>query len=108
MNGWMYLVIAGIAEVFMPRQCSGLRDYPDLPQYFCLTFIGVSMYFCPATRTIPVGTAYAVWVGIGALGTAAYGIIYLNEDKGLLRIACFGLILAGIIGLKILAGHKQL
>ncbi|MDV1381356.1 DMT family transporter, partial [Klebsiella michiganensis] len=54
------------------------------------------------------GTAYAVWVGIGALGTAAYGIIYLNEDKGLLRIACFGLILAGIIGLKILAGHKQL
>jgi len=61
-----------------------------------------------ATRTIPVGTAYAVWVGIGALGTAAYGIIYLNEDKGLLRIACFGLILAGIIGLKILAGHKQL
>ncbi|MBE0115489.1 QacE family quaternary ammonium compound efflux SMR transporter, partial [Klebsiella michiganensis] len=48
------------------------------------------------------------WGGIGALGTAAYGIIYLNEDKGLLRIACFGLILAGIIGLKILAGHKQL
>ncbi|WP_258923690.1 DMT family transporter [Klebsiella pneumoniae] len=76
---------------------------------FCLTFIGVSMYFLSlATRTIPVGTAYAVWVGIGALGTAAYGIIYLNEDKGLLRIACFGLILAGIIGLKILAGHKQL
>ncbi|WP_233759495.1 DMT family transporter [Leclercia sp. LSNIH3] len=72
-------------------------------------FIGVSMYFLSlATRTIPVGTAYAVWVGIGALGTAAYGIIYLNEDKGLLRIACFGLILAGIIGLKILAGHKQL
>ena len=71
--------------------------------------LGVSMYFLSlATRTIPVGTAYAVWVGIGALGTAAYGIIYLNEDKGLLRIACFGLILAGIIGLKILAGHKQL
>jgi quaternary ammonium compound-resistance protein SugE len=85
------------------------EDLPDLPQYFCLTFIGVSMYFLSlATRTIPVGTAYAVWVGIGALGTAAYGIIYLNEDKGLLRIACFGLILAGIIGLKILAGHKQL
>ncbi|MFY0830299.1 DMT family transporter [Klebsiella pneumoniae] len=85
---------------------SPTRIYPSI---FCLTFIGVSMYFLSlATRTIPVGTAYAVWVGIGALGTAAYGIIYLNEDKGLLRIACFGLILAGIIGLKILAGHKQL
>ncbi|MCA5461773.1 MULTISPECIES: DMT family transporter [Enterobacteriaceae] len=84
-------------------------DYLQQCRIFCLTFIGVSMYFLSlATRTIPVGTAYAVWVGIGALGTAAYGIIYLNEDKGLLRIACFGLILAGIIGLKILAGHKQL
>ena len=110
MNGSMYLVIAGIAEVFyaasMLRTEGFTRIYPSI---FCLTFIGVSMYFLSlATRTIPVGTAYAVWVGIGALGTAAYGIIYLNEDKGLLRIACFGLILAGIIGLKILAGHKQL
>ncbi|WP_154956468.1 DMT family transporter, partial [Klebsiella grimontii] len=102
MNGWMYLVIAGIAEVFyaasMLRTEGFTRIYPSI---FCLTFIGVSMYFLSlATRTIPVGTAYAVWVGIGALGigalgTAAYGIIYLNEDKGLLRIACFGLILAG-------------
>lgn len=47
MNGWMYLVIAGIAEVFMPRQCSGLRDLPGSTPVFCLTFIGVSMYFCP-------------------------------------------------------------
>lgn len=109
MNGWMYLVIAGIAEVFYAASMLRTEGFTDLPQYFCLTFIGVSMYFLsPATRTIPVGTAYAVWVRIGALGTAAYGIIYLNEDKGLLRIACFGLILAGIIGLKILAGHKQL
>ena len=81
MNGWMYLVIAGIAEVFyaasMLRTEGFTRIYPSI---FCLTFIGVSMYFLSlATRTIPVGTAYAVWVGIGALGTAAYGIIYLNE-----------------------------
>ncbi|MBE0017188.1 multidrug efflux SMR transporter [Raoultella planticola] len=79
MNGWMYLVIAGIAEVFyaasMLRTEGFTRIYPSI---FCLTFIGVSMYFLSlATRTIPVGTAYAVWVGIGALGTAAYGIIYL-------------------------------
>lgn len=109
MNGWMYLVIAGIAEVFYAASMLRTEGFTDLPQYFL-----PDIYRCEhvllslATRTIPVGTAYAVWVGIGALGTAAYGIIYLNEDKGLLRIACFGLILAGIIGLKILAGHKQL
>ncbi|RRF26894.1 DMT family transporter [Klebsiella pneumoniae] len=90
MNGWMYLVIAGIAEVFyaasMLRTEGFTRIYPSI---FCLTFIGVSMYFLSlATRTIPVGTAYGLG-RIGALGTAAYGIIYLNEDKGLLRIACF-------------------
>lgn len=111
MNGWMYLVIAGIAEVFyaasMLRTEGFTRIYPSI---FCLTFIGVSMYFLSlATRTIPCRNRLCrSGSGIGALGTAAYGIIYLNEDKGLLRIACFGLILAGIIGLKILAGHKQL
>lgn len=105
----MYLVIAGIAEVFyaasMLRTEGFTRSTPVfLPDIYRCEHVLLST----ATRTIPVGTAYAVWVGIGALGTAAYGIIYLNEDKGLLRIACFGLILAGIIGLKILAGHKQL
>lgn len=60
-----------------------------------------------ATRTIPVGTAYAVWVGIGALGTAIYGIAMLGEDRGALRILCFFLILAGIVGLKLLSVDKH-
>lgn len=55
-----------------------------------------------ATRTIPIGTAYAIWVGIGAVGTAAYGIFALGEGAGILRLVCFGLIIAGIVGLKIL------
>ena len=60
-----------------------------------------------ATRTIPVGTAYAVWVGIGALGTAVYGITILGEDRSAMRIFCFFLILAGIVGLKFLAAEKH-
>lgn len=56
-----------------------------------------------ATRTIPVGTAYAVWVGIGAAGTALYGVLALGEDRSLLRMLCFALIVAGIAGLKLLS-----
>ncbi|MGV8637096.1 DMT family transporter, partial [Pseudomonas aeruginosa] len=57
-----------------------------------------------AVRTLPVGTAYAVWVGIGALGTAVYGIIYLDEPADAARLACLGLILAGVVGLKLVSG----
>ncbi len=59
-----------------------------------------------ATRSIPVGTAYAVWVGIGAIGTAIYGMLMLGEDRSLLRVMCFLLILAGIVGLKLLSSSR--
>jgi len=54
-----------------------------------------------ALKSLPVGTAYAVWTGIGTLGTAALGIYLFNEPATLLRFSCIGLILSGIIGLKI-------
>ena len=54
-----------------------------------------------AVKSLPVGTAYAVWTGIGTVGTAALGIYLFNEPATLLRLACIGLILLGIIGLKI-------
>ena len=50
-----------------------------------------------------MGTAYAVWVGIGAVGTAVYGVVVLGEDSSVLRVLCFGLIIAGIVGLKLLS-----
>lgn len=85
----------------MPRTDGFTRLWPSL---FCAAFIAMSMYLLSlATRTIPVGTAYAVWVGIGAVGTAIYGMIALGEDSSLLRMLCFGLIIAGIGGLKLLS-----
>lgn len=107
--GWLYLVVAGLAEVFyaaaMPRTDGFTRLGPSL---FCLTFIGISMYFLSlATRSVPLGTAYAVWVGIGALGTAAYGIVMLGESRSLARMVCFMLILAGIVGLKLVSSQEQ-
>lgn len=102
--GWAYLVAAGICEIFyavaMPRTNGFTKLYPSL---FCLAFIVASMYLLSlSVRTIPVGTAYAVWVGVGAVGTAIYGMAFLGEDKGTLRLLCLFLIAAGIVGLKLL------
>lgn len=56
-----------------------------------------------AMRTLPVGTAYASWTGIGAVGTAILGMVLFNEPKDLVRLACIGLIIVGVLGLKFLA-----
>lgn len=103
--GWVLLVIAGLCEIVyaavLPRTDGFTRLWPSL---FCGVFIALSMYLLSlATRSIPIGTAYAVWVGIGAVGTAVYGMLVLGEDKGLLRVLCFVLIVAGIAGLKLLS-----
>lgn len=79
--------------LYAPRSQRVLRDVRRLSIYL------LSL----ATKSIPVGTAYAVWVGIGAIGTAAYGMLVLGEDRSALRILCFVLILAGIVGLKLLS-----
>lgn len=101
---WVFLIAAGLCEIFyaaaMPRTEGFTRLWPSL---FCGAFIAASMYLLSlATHTIAVGTAYAVWVGIGAVGTAVYGMLALGEDRSVARMACFGLILMGIVGLKLL------
>ena len=102
---WFYLVLAGLCEIFYAAAMPRTDGFTRLgPSAFCALFIILSMYLLSlATRTIPVGTAYAVWVGIGAVGTAIYGILMLGEDRSLGRIICFSLILAGIVGLKLLS-----
>lgn len=102
---WLFLIAAGLCEIFyaaaMPRTEGFTRLLPSL---FCAAFIAASMYLLSlATRSIPVGTAYAVWVGIGAVDTAIYGMLFLGEDRSLARMACFGMIVMGIVGLKFLS-----
>lgn len=106
--GWFFLVLAGAAEIIyaaiIPRTDGFTRIGPSA---ICIGFIAASMYLLSlATRTIPIGTAYAVWVGIGAVGTAIYGIVALGEDKSLPRLLCFVLIIAGIVGLKMLSAKS--
>lgn len=101
---WAFLIAAGLCEIFYAAAMSRTLGFTKLwPSLFCAAFIAASMYLLSlATRTIPVGTAYAVWVGIGAVGTAAYGMVLLDEDRSMARMACFGLIITGIVGLKFL------
>lgn len=103
--GWVYLLLAGAAEIFYAAAMPKTEGFTKLgPSLFAAFFIATSMYLLSlATKTIPIGTAYAVWVGIGAIGTAVYGIIVLGEDRSLLRMFSFLLILAGIVGLKLVS-----
>ncbi len=75
------------------------------PSLFVLAAMAVSIYgLSVATRVLPIGTAYAVWTGIGAVGTAIVGIVWLGEPRTAARLVCLGLIVAGVAGLK-LVGH---
>ena len=97
-----------MAGVFEIAWAIGLK-YSDgfskpLPGLLTLISMGVSVWFLAiAMKTIPVGTAYAVWTGIGAVGVAILGIVLFGESREILRVACLFLIIAGIIGLKLLA-----
>ena len=99
---WFLLFVAGLLEV---GWAIGLK-YTDgfsrlLPSLFTLASMAASVILLGlALKSLPVGTAYAVWTGIGAVGTALLGIILLGEPAAMLRIASMGLIVAGIIGLK--------
>jgi quaternary ammonium compound-resistance protein SugE len=102
---WMMLVFAGLLEI---GWAIGLK-YTDgftrwLPSTLTIVAMAGSMWLLAlALRSIPIGTAYAVWTGIGAAGTALLGIVLFAEPATALRLASIGLIVAGIAGLKLAA-----
>ncbi len=100
---WIVLVVAGLLEIGWAvglKYTDGFtRLWPTLATLIALVasmgLLGVAL------RTLPLGTAYAVWTGIGSVGTAILGIILFREPATMLRLLCIGLIVAGIVGLKI-------
>jgi quaternary ammonium compound-resistance protein SugE len=99
---WLILFIAGIFEVVWAIGLKYTEGFTKLGwSIFTIAAMLVSFYLLSqALKTIPVGTGYAVWTGIGAVGTAILGIILFNEPKDAARLMCIGLIVAGILGLK--------
>ena len=102
---WMLLVLAGLFEVAWAIGLKYTEGFTRLwPTVGTLAAMGVSLGLLGlAMRTLPVGTSYAVWVGVGAVGTAILGIVLLGEPATAGRIVSLGLIVAGIIGLKLAA-----
>jgi len=100
---WTLLIFAGFLEILWAislRYTNGLTNI----YWGVVTIVsGLASFYClaQAIKTIPIGTGYAVWTGIGAVGTAILGIALFAESAALPRLACMALIVAGIIGLKL-------
>jgi quaternary ammonium compound-resistance protein SugE len=103
---WVFIVVAGLFEVAMAYSLK-LSDGFSVP----LPSVGFTVFsvlsfglLAMGLKTLEVGTAYAVWTGIGAVGTAALGIMALGEDASALKIASILLIIAGVVGLNLAGG----
>ena len=100
---WVVLVIAGLFEVGWAVCLKSTKGFSQpWPTFGFVVFMAASVYLLGvALKALPLGTAYTVWTGIGAVGTVVLGIVLFHEPADLRRLACIGLILAGIVGLKL-------
>ena len=104
---WVYLLVAGGLEVFWST-CLKLSEGFSVLRFSILTVIGMVfsfLFLSQATKTLPLGTSYAIWTGIGALGAVIVGVLLFKESVSPLRLMVVALLLIGIIGLKATSGH---
>lgn len=102
---WLILIMAGVLEICwsvgMKYSCGFTKVLPAV--FTVITMIGSFVLLGITLKTLPLGTAYAVWTGIGTIGAALAGMILFNEQISVLRIICILLIVGGIAGLKMLS-----
>ena len=104
---WVYLMIAGGLEVFWSTCMKFSNGFTEL-KFTILTIVGMifsSLFLSQATKSLPLGTSYAIWTGIGALGAVIVGIVLFKEPVTAARIFFVSLLLIGIVGLKATSGH---
>ena len=104
---WVLLTLAGLLEIIFALAMKYSEGFTRLTPSVITVVAGLSsvVLLSFSLRSLPVGTGYAVWTGIGAAGTALLGMIVLGESTALLRIFCIALILAGVLGLKLVSGN---
>ncbi|MEA5359217.1 SMR family transporter [Amycolatopsis sp., V23-08] len=102
---WLVLILSGVLETVWAAALGASKGFSRaVPAAVFLIALVLSMSgLAYALREIPLGTGYAIWVGIGTIGTAVYGVVVLGDPASATRIACLGLIVAGVVGLKLLA-----
>ena len=104
---WIYLLLAGMFEIGFAIGLKYTEGFTRLwPSLATAAAAALSLWLLTqALRTIPVGTAYAIWTGIGAVGVATLGIVLLSESASPGRLACIALIIAGVVGLKLVSAN---
>ena len=100
---WAVLVVSGLFETIWAVGLARTEGFTRVgPSAVVLAAMAVSIYgLSVAVRVLPIGTAYAVWSGIGAVGAAVFGLVVLGEPRTAARLACLVLILTGVVGLKV-------
>ncbi len=100
---WIYLIIAGLLEIGWAVGLKYTEGWTRLvPSLLTGGAMAISFYcLSEALKTIPIGTGYAIWTGIGAVGAAILGMLIFGESRDIARIVCILLIVAGIVGLKV-------
>jgi len=103
---WLYLIVAGVLEICWAIGLKYADGFTKLWPSAWTILTMIASFFClaQAVRTIPIGTGYAIWTGIGAVGTALLGIVLFAESVAPARLACMALVVVGIIGLKLTSG----
>lgn len=104
---YFILILAGFFEVAWAFGLKYSQGFTKLvPSIFTIVGMIASFYFLSlALKNLPLGTAYAIWTGIGTVGTVVLGIILFKEPFDIIRLICIGLIVVGIVGLKIVSPH---
>ena len=105
---WVLLVIAGLLEIGWATGMKYAEGFTRFwPSVWTVAGLSLSMVLlATAARSLPIGTAYAVWTGIGASGTALLGIWLFREPASAIRLICIGLIIIGVLGLKLASDHN--
>ena len=100
---WFILLLAGLFEIGWAIGLKYTEGFTRLwPSMGTIVAAGISLWLLTqALRTIPVGTAYAIWTGIGAVGVATLGVVLFTESASPARLGCIALIVAGVVGLKL-------
>ncbi len=100
---WFYLVIAGLLEVVWASSLKFTNGFTKvIPSLITISaFTASFLFLAQALKTIPVGTGYAIWTGIGVIGTAVVGLLFLGESRDFPRLLAIGLIAIGIVGLRL-------